>query len=88
MFADTLQALKVVAVNLAGMALRFPPAALGSPCVAVMFSEMAVRLMEVAVDLAETALRFHATEGSPAEKTLAVNESNLPIKNALKKGHK
>jgi hypothetical protein len=80
MFADTLQALKAAAVNLAGMALRFPPAALGFPCVAVMFSGMAVRLMGAAVDLAETALRFHATEESPAEKTLATNESNLPIK--------
>jgi predicted small integral membrane protein len=88
MFADTLQALKAVAVNLAGMALRFPPTALGFPCVATMLSGMAVRLMEVAVDLVETALRFHATAGSPAEKTLAVNESNLPIKNALKKRHK
>jgi hypothetical protein len=36
-----------VAVNLAGMALRFPPAALGLPCVDIMLSGMAVRLMGI-----------------------------------------
>jgi hypothetical protein len=87
MFVDTLQALKAVAVNLVGMALRFPPAALSLPCVDIMLSGMAVRLMGMSVDLVETTLRFHVTDGSPAEKTLAINESNLPIKNALKKRH-
>jgi hypothetical protein len=32
--------------------------------------------------------KVHAAERNPADKTLAINESNLPIKNALKKRHK